>query len=63
MDVIFFFNIILWLVIWFLLIVDLGLVNIIIGVSIVLLLFCNKIFLGVLNDWLWVLWEIIVVIF
>ncbi len=55
-------NIILRLAIWFLLTSDLGLANIIIGVSIALLLPRNKTSLGALNDWLRVLWEIIVAI-
>ena len=55
-------NIILRLAIWFLLTADLGLANIIIGVSIALLLPRNKTSLGALNDWLRVLWEIIVAI-
>ena len=55
-------NIILRLAIWFLLTADLGLANIIIGVSIALLLPRNNTSLGALNDWLRVLWEIIVAI-
>ena len=55
-------NIILRLAFWFLLTADLGLANIIIGVSIALLLPRNKTSLGALNDWLRVLWEIIVAI-
>ena len=56
------FNIILRLIIWFLLTADLSLANIMIGISIALLLPRNKTSLGALNDWLRVLWEIIVAI-
>jgi len=56
------FNIILRLIIWFLLTADLSLANIMIGIGIALLLPRNKTSLGALNDWLRVLWEIIVAI-
>ena len=62
MDATSFFNIILRLAIWFLLTADLSLPNIIIGVSIAWLLPRGKTSLGALNDWLRVLWEIIVAI-
>lgn len=55
-------NIILRLVIWFLLTANLSVANIIIGVCVALLLPRSYTNLGVLKDWLRVLWEIIVAI-
>ncbi len=62
MDATSLFNIILRLTIWFLLTADLSPANIMIGVSIAWLLPHGKTSLGALNDWLRVLWEIIVAI-
>ena len=62
MDPIAYLDIILRLTIWFLLTSDLSLANIIIGVSIALLLPRSYTSSGKLQDWLRVLWEIIVAI-
>ena len=62
MDTITILNIILRLTIWFLLTADFSLANIIIGVAIALLLPRGATSPGKLQDWLRVLWEIVVAI-
>lgn len=62
MDPIAYLDIILRLTIWFLLTSDFSLANIIIGVSIAFLLPRSYTSSGALQDWLRVLWEIIVAI-
>ncbi|ABG50895.1 MAG: cation:proton antiporter [Trichodesmium sp. St16_bin4-tuft] len=62
MDATALFNIILRLAIWFLLTTDLSWENTIIGVSVACLLPHKKTSLGLLSDWLRVIWEIIVAI-
>ncbi len=62
MDQIAYLDIILRLTIWFLLTSDFSLANIIIGVSIAFLLPRSYTSSGALQDWLRVLWEIIVAI-
>ena len=62
MDALAYFNIILRLTIWFLLTADLSIANIIIGVCVALILPRGRVSLGKLQDWLRVLWEIVVAI-
>ena len=62
MEAIAILNIILRLTIWFLLTADYSLANIIIGVAIALLLPRSYTSPEALNDWLRVLWEIVVAI-
>ena len=62
MDTITILNIVLRLTIWFLLTADFSLANIIIGVAIALLLPRGATSPGKLQDWLRVLWEIVVAI-
>ncbi|MEM7756634.1 MAG: Na+/H+ antiporter subunit E [Cyanobacteria bacterium P01_G01_bin.67] len=62
MDAISALNLILRLTIWFLLTADFSLANIILGVAIALILPRGNVSPGKLQDWLRVLWEIIVAI-